>query len=651
MANELKVQNGLVVKGATRITGSLSTTGGITGSLLGTASLATTATNALTLNGASAGAYATTASNTFTGIQTFNNNVIINGTASIAYLNVTYESASIIYSTGSNQLGDASNDTQTIIGTAIFSGSMQSTGSLSFANGFGVTGSLFGTASWASNALSANTASYVLQAVSASFATTAANSTQLNGQAASYYLNASNINTGTLNNSYLPSQINVTGVTASFTGSLTGTASYASQALTASYAMDAKQLGGQTPSYYLNATNINAGTIGNAYLPAQINVTGVSASFTGSLTGALVGTASWATTAVNSTQLNGQAASYYTNATNINAGTIGNAYLPSAINVTSVTASFKGNLVGTASWATNATSAGSATTATNATNTTNVAVTDNPSGAGPYYITFVSATTGNQAITVDSSTLTYDPSTNVTTTTASYASQSLSASFASNAKQLNGQSDTYYLNASNINAGTLGNAYLPSAINVTSVTASFRGNLTGTASYASQALTASFATTAATASTVTGTIASASVATTASFAATASYVNTLNQDVTIGSGYYLSVGANSKTFSGKQLNKATATTIISVNTATYAHKSMFVRYVLTTASGTTDMRAGTIILVSDANGNVSIAEATTQDIGDTSMVNFTATASGGINEIVMTPSLGNWDVFFDYTLI
>lgn len=529
MANELKVQNGLVVKGTTRITGSLGVSAGITGSLLGTASLATTATNALTLNGASPGAFATTGSNTFTGIQTFNNNVIINGTASIAYLNVTYESASIIYSTGSNQLGDAANDVQTIIGTAIFSGSIQSTGSLTFANGFGVTGSVFGTSSWASNALAANTASYVLQAVSASFASTAANSTQLNGQAASYY----------------------------------------------------------------------------------------------------------------------------TNASNINAGTIGNAYLPSAINVTSVTASFKGNLVGTASWATNATTATSATTATNA---NNVSVTDNISGAGPFYIAFVQSNSGNQAINVDSSTLTYDPSTNTITVanltgTASYATQALTASYALNAKQLDGQNPSYYLNASNINAGTLNNSYLPSAINVTSVTASFKGNLTGTASYASQALSSSFATTAATASTVTGTISSASVATTSSFAFTASFVNQLNQDVTIGSGYYLSVGVNSKTFSGKQLNKTTATTVISVNTGTYAHKSIFVRYVLTTASGVTDMRAGTIILVSDANGNVSIAEATTQDIGDTSMVNFTATASGGINEIVMTPSSGAWDLLFDYTLI
>ena len=86
------------------------------------------------------------------------------------------------------------------------------------------------------------TASYAAQANTASFATQAANSTNLNGQAASYYLNASNINAGTLANTYLPSQISVTGVTASFTGShvgtLTGTASYATQALTASYALN-----------------------------------------------------------------------------------------------------------------------------------------------------------------------------------------------------------------------------------------------------------------------------------------------------------------------------------------------------------------------------------------------------------------------------
>jgi len=144
------------------------------------------------------------------------------------------------------------------------------------------------------------TASYAAQANTASFATQAANSTNLNGQAASYYLNASNINAGTLANTYLPSQISVTGVTASFTGShvgtLTGTASYAAQANSSSYALNSTNLNGQAASYYLNASNINAGTLGNAYLPSQISVTGVTASFQGNLTGT-ASFANYATTA------------------------------------------------------------------------------------------------------------------------------------------------------------------------------------------------------------------------------------------------------------------------------------------------------------------------------------------------------------------
>ena len=170
----------------------------------------------------------------------------------------------------------------------------------------------------------------------------------------------------------------ITGITSisstAFTGSLLGTASYAAQANSASYALNSTNLNGQAASYYTNASNINAGTIGNAYLPAQINVTGVTASFVGNLTG----TASYASQAnsssyaLNSTNLNGQAASYYTNASNINAGTIGNAYLPSSINVTSVTASFTGShvgtLTGTASYASQANSASFALTASYASN-------------------------------------------------------------------------------------------------------------------------------------------------------------------------------------------------------------------------------------------------------------------------------------------
>lgn len=100
---------------------------------------------------------------------TINGNVTINGTASISFLNVTIESASIIYSTGSNQLGDATNDTQTLIGTVIVSGSQRITGSLNVSQG--ITGSLFGTSSWAINANLANTASIAYDLVDFSAAT------------------------------------------------------------------------------------------------------------------------------------------------------------------------------------------------------------------------------------------------------------------------------------------------------------------------------------------------------------------------------------------------------------------------------------------------------------------------------------------------
>ena len=136
----------------------------------------------------------------------------------------------------------------TSITSTAFTGSF--TGSL--------TGALTGTASYASQA---NTASYALTANSSSFATQANNAANLNNQAASYYLNASNINAGTLGNAYLPSQINVTGVTASFTGShvgtLTGTASFANNATSASYALTASFASNvpATASFANNATS------------------------------------------------------------------------------------------------------------------------------------------------------------------------------------------------------------------------------------------------------------------------------------------------------------------------------------------------------------------------------------------------------------
>jgi hypothetical protein len=101
----------------------------------------------------------------------------------------------------------------------------------------------------------------------------------------------------------------------------------------------------------------------------------------------------------------------------------------------SITASFTGSLtgtlIGTASWAAAATTA------------LTTVVTDTTTGTGPYYVTFVDATSGGVAQRVDSTGLTYNATTN---TIAATASQALTASFATSASQA--VSSSYALTAS-----------------------------------------------------------------------------------------------------------------------------------------------------------------------------------------------------------
>jgi len=117
-----------------------------------------------------------------------------------------------------------------------------------------VTGSMFGTASWATSAGTANTA---LGATSASFAS------------ASY--TASFLSAG---------QYNVTGITASLngnqTGSMFGTASWATSAGTANTAFGATSASWASASY--TASFLSAG---------QYNVTGITASLNGNQTGSM----------------------------------------------------------------------------------------------------------------------------------------------------------------------------------------------------------------------------------------------------------------------------------------------------------------------------------------------------------------------------
>jgi len=285
MANQLQVKHGLVVSG------SLQATGGVTGSLLGTASLASTAsyvlqatsasfattagsatsasqaatasyvlqavsasfaTSAATFGGNTAGAFATTGSNTFAGSQVFNGNITVNGTGSFTYLNTIYESASVIYSSGSNQFGDASNDVQTLMGTIVMTGSLQVTGS---ANIPSITGSLSGNASTATDATN----------------TTNIGVTDQNGNVGPYYVTFVTNTTGnqpiSVDSTSLKYDASTETLTVTNVAGTAATASYVAGASVDGAVNDSTRLGGNAASYYTNASNINAGTIGNAYLP------------------------------------------------------------------------------------------------------------------------------------------------------------------------------------------------------------------------------------------------------------------------------------------------------------------------------------------------------------------------------------------------
>ena len=203
-----------------------------------TASFAVTASHALKIqNNINATFNSVTASN-----------VQVTGTASIAFLNVEFVSSSIVYSSGSNILGDASNDTQTLFGTVnVITGPLKVTGSANFQGG--LTGSLLGTASFASQALSssfATTASFASNvpatasfAITSSFAVTA--SFASNVASASFATTASfaqNANLAAVANSALSSNFASSSVSASFATTasfLTATVQSASFAQTASF--------------------------------------------------------------------------------------------------------------------------------------------------------------------------------------------------------------------------------------------------------------------------------------------------------------------------------------------------------------------------------------------------------------------------------
>lgn len=123
------------------------------------ASYATTSSHAVNTVSAS---FATTASYVNPLVQnvSITGNLTVRGTASVDVLITTYESSSIIYSSGSTKFGDSLDDFHQFTGSLLVTGSSHSIIGPTTINN--LTGSLFGTASWASNAIQSNSSSYAV---------------------------------------------------------------------------------------------------------------------------------------------------------------------------------------------------------------------------------------------------------------------------------------------------------------------------------------------------------------------------------------------------------------------------------------------------------------------------------------------------------
>jgi hypothetical protein len=182
--------------------------------------------------------------------------------------------------------------------TLLLTGSLKISGSIS--------GSLFGTASWANNTINAVTASYILNAISSSFATTA--SFARNAQTASYILNAESSSFASTASYWTGSVLNSISASYALSSSYASTASItnnAINAITASYVTLA-----QTASYVSNAVSSSftetASFVRNAQTASYV-VSAISASYVlNAISASFTSTASFVTLS--------QTASYVLNA-------------------------------------------------------------------------------------------------------------------------------------------------------------------------------------------------------------------------------------------------------------------------------------------------------------------------------------------------
>ncbi len=262
------------------------------------------------------GSFILTGSQHVSGTLYVTGNLEVTGTASIGYLETIYETASVIYSSGSTKFGDDTSDTHQMTGSLTVSGSAYST---NWSGTF--SGSFFGLIDSASNSERAVTASQADSATTASHALASSNLniTPENSSAATHYLLFAQSNTGEASvktdsgMTYIPltDTLSVTKVI----GQLEGSASYAE---TASLLLGSVEnaINAETASLAISfsvefQTSTSFASSGDGPFTGSFSsslYSFFSGSSTGSLLGELIGTASiadFATTASHALTIKG----------------------------------------------------------------------------------------------------------------------------------------------------------------------------------------------------------------------------------------------------------------------------------------------------------------------------------------------------------
>ena len=188
----------------------------------------------------------------------------------------------------------------------------------------------------------------------------------------------------------------------------------------------------------------------------------------------------------------------------------------------------------------------------------------------------------------------------------------------------------------------------------TNVTAtSFTGSLLGTASFADQALSASYAIT----STSSSHALNADNAISASYALTSSFASTGDNFVGTGTTFLGNLDLGSLTTSGASVTTTTSslvpdgsTDLTLISAGVDSAEAMFVDYVLYDLAKN-NKRAGNLRLTWNTSTTV-LDETSTIDIGDTSQFIFTVDNSGGSFELLATNTTGqNMYLIYEYKFL